>query len=76
MKRARLPLKELLVWWKLVVFPSFVIRNTRLSWPVIAIFTWLLPLTTVFPAAEAGPAKGTAKANSAAAATEVCRVFL
>ena len=58
----------------MAVFPSSVTRKMRLTWPVIARFTWLLPLTTVFPPAEAGPAKGTQKAKSAAAATEVCRV--
>ena len=60
----------------MVVFPSPTTETTRLSWPVIAIFTWLLPETTLPPAAEAGPAKGAANAKSAAAATDVCNVFL
>ncbi|MCH7694239.1 MAG: hypothetical protein IID50_12425 [Proteobacteria bacterium] len=60
----------------MTVFPSSTKAMTRLSWPVMAIFIWLLPLTMVFPAAEAGPAKGAANAKSAAAATDVCNVFL
>ncbi len=60
----------------MVVFPSSTMARTRLTWPVMAICTWLLLLTMVLLAAEAGPAKGAANAKSAAAATDVCNVFL